>query len=187
MTSLNNRFIFIVFMPNRISPLLLAAWFILLLLFQVTVADSFSLFGIAFCFAYISFLLLLPIETPVLVTLLLGMLLGLVAGLSTQSMGVHAAACVATAFFRSYILRLLRPSSGYESQMRASPTSMGLIWFLRYSIPLLFIHHSLLFVLDNAGFSQFSYLLLRLASSILLTLTVLLLLLYLVEGRIRER
>lgn len=174
-------------MPNRISPLILAAWFILLLLFQVTVADSFSLFEVAFCFAYVSFLILLPLETPILSCLALGMVLGLVAGLSTHSMGVHAAACVATAFSRSYILRLISPSSGYESQMRASPTSMGLIWFLRFSIPMLFIHHSLLFILENAGFSQFTHLLLRIVSSVVLTLTVLLLLLYLVEGRVRER
>jgi hypothetical protein len=174
-------------MPNRISPLLLLAFFLLFLFFQISIADSFSLFNIAFCFVYAGFLILLPIETPTLGVLLWGMILGLLAGLSTQSMGIHAAACVAMAFSRSYMLRLLSPSSGYEGTMRPSPASMGFSWFLRFSLPLLFIHHILLFVLENSGFSQVTYLFSRITSSVLLSFTVLLLLMYLVEGRVRER
>ncbi|MCX8491101.1 MAG: Rod shape-determining protein MreD, partial [Cyclobacteriaceae bacterium] len=61
----------------------------------------------------------------------------------------------------------------------------GLQWFLVYTLPLVFIHHFVLFFVEASGFAMFWYTILKVISSLLFTMTVTLLLQYLSLDRRR--
>ena len=120
-------------------------WRILLLvLLQVMIfsriSPDYGIFIYIGVIIYPIFIILLPIKTPHALAVFLGFIVGLVIDYFYNSIGVHASACVFTAFIRPYILDALAPRTGYTVNQSPSKKSMGINWFLIYSSIILFIH-----------------------------------------------
>jgi hypothetical protein len=133
------------------------------------------LFNTAFCFVYIAFILLLPIETNPLVLMLAGFGLGLLIDIFYDHQGMHAAATVAVAYLRNHWLRGITPQGGYD--VGATPTvgANGIVWFLSYSAPLIVLHHLILFFVDAGGFGLTGLTIAKALASVFFTMLILIL------------
>ena len=93
--------------------------------------------------------------------------------------GMHAAAAVAVAYLRNYWLRAITPQGGYEVGVVPTIANNGLIWFLSYSVPLITVHHIMLFFIEAGGFGYWGLSLGKAFASVLFTSVVLIMQQYL--------
>lgn len=128
---------------------------ILYFLFQVMILKNLVLFGSAFCFLYLFFILLLPIQIKTIPTLLISFFLGIGVDLFYDTMGIHTASLLVIGFIRYRWLQVLVPTGGYDDDLQPSLLNMGFGWFLSYSLPLILIHHSLFFYIESLGTDLF--------------------------------
>jgi hypothetical protein len=145
---------------------------------QIVLFKRLVLFDRAFCLLYVAFILLLPIDTNHLILMLLAFLLGFSIDIFYDSLGLHAMSLVAVAYLRNYWLSAITPQGGYDSGTPPTLAANGLQWFLVYTLPLLFVHHVLLFFVEAGGFHNFWFTMMKVIASLFFTLTVLLLLQY---------
>lgn len=120
--------------------------FFVYIIVQVFFAKDLELFGIAFCFIYVNYLLTLPLNMSRASLLLLGFSLGFVVDIFYDTLGIHSAACVFIAYIRPYVINIT------SSKIEVSELSLrdtGLKWFLTYSFLLVFTHHLFLFMLQQ--------------------------------------
>lgn len=169
---------------NR-GVIILISSFLLYLLLQVIFVRGLVLFNTAFCFVYVAFLLLLPVETSRMVLILIGFGLGFSIDIFYDSLGTHAAASVFIMFIRNSWLNVLTPQGGYDPGSRPSIYLNGFNWFLVYIIPLLLIHHGILFFVEAGGFGLFGFTLLKILGSVILSALVIVLVQYLFPVRSR--
>lgn len=148
--------------------------FSLLMLLQVVLLNHIQWNGYVNPYAYILFLLLLPVEIPKAFLLILGFITGITIDMFGNTGGLHAAACVALAFARPSVLRLLAPRDGYESEIRLSPQSLGVKWFTTYLIFMTTIHHFVLFYLEVFRFSEFFDTLLKVLLNVAISVIIML-------------
>ncbi|TRZ76674.1 MAG: rod shape-determining protein MreD [Bacteroidetes bacterium] len=148
--------------------------FFLLLLLQVLILNNIYLGGFINPYFYVYFILLLPYEIPGGLLLILSFLTGASIDLFTNTLGLNISACLAMAYARPQIIRLI--SSGPDSLIGDSPSlkNQGLKWFLYYSISLILIHHFVLFYLEAFRFSEFIRTFVRMALSGMFTLLLVL-------------
>jgi hypothetical protein len=158
-------------------------YFFLYITLQILLVRNFVLFDVAFCFVYIAFILLLPFEIDAVLLLLFGFGTGLMIDVFYDTLGIHAAACVLTAFVRPWILRFITPRGGYEVGMQLSIRSMGLDWFAPYAFILILIHHLTLFFIEASDISLFFTALLKAFCSAILTWALILITQYLFSSR----
>lgn len=136
--------------------------FIFLLLLQVFVLNKILVHQLVNPYLYMLFILALPFNLPRPVLMLLGLLMGLSLDMFMNTMGMHAAACVLVAYLRPFIINILSPQGGFETtQKTPSMTSMGVSQFLIYAAILVFLHHTVYFLLEVFGFGNPLYLLLK--------------------------
>lgn len=156
--------------------------FFFYLAFQVVILKHAVLFHSAFCFLYIAFLLLLPIETNPLFLMLLGFIAGILVDMFYDSLGLHALATVFIMYLRNTWLARLTPQGGYDSNAIPDLGMNGMQWFLIYLMPLIFVHHALLFFTEVGGFQYFGFTFMKVVYSTLYTTLVILIVQYLFPG-----
>jgi hypothetical protein len=111
-------------------------------------------------------LLLLPFNTPVVAAMSVGFLLGLAVDSFTDTGGMHAAACVLTAYLRPNVLATLLPRHVSEyGEQDPSVKNMGWAPFFTYAAFLLLVHHALFFVLEVWSLRAPGYLALKIFAS----------------------
>jgi hypothetical protein len=93
----------------------------------------------------------------------------------SDTMGIHAAACVFMAFCRPAVLNLVSSRQDYEPGFQPTIRDFGFKWFFSYSLILVIAHHILLFYLEVFSFSEFFQTLLRAVLSIIFTMLLLIL------------
>lgn len=155
------------------------------LLYQVLILQNVVLFHTAFCFLYVLYLLVLPVETNPLVLMVIGFLLGFAVDMFYQSLGLHAFSCVLMMYLRNYWLNSLTPQGGYDATSVPSLSMNGLQWFIVYAMPLIFVHHATLFFMEAGGFGMFWFTLWKVITSMLFTTAVILIAQFLFPGRRR--
>lgn len=153
--------------------------FFVYLLTQTLLLKNFVLFDTAFCFLYIGFILMLPVEIGPLLLMVIAFSMGLGVDLFYDSIGVNAAASVFMAFLRPYWLKVITPRGGYEDVVIPSLKSVDIGWFFTYSLPLIFLHHFALLYIETGGFDMFFFTLVKVFFSTLLTFFILVLSQYL--------
>ncbi|MDJ0364999.1 hypothetical protein QMK33_07525 [Hymenobacter sp. H14-R3] len=141
---------------------------------QVFIVGQLSLFGLGWCFLYLGFILFLPLSTPIALQLLLGFAMGLSMDISYDTGGLHAAAAVLLAYLRPWVLRLLTPRDGYDTQDTVNVHQMGWQWFSVYLLLLVSVHHVVYFFLELGSFQYPLRTLGRVGVSILFTSVALL-------------
>jgi hypothetical protein len=160
--------------------------FFIYLFYQVLILKNIVLFNTAFCFLYVAYLFFLPVETNPLILMFAGLVMGAAIDMFYDSLGLHAFACVFVMYIRTYWLSLITPQGGYNTNDTPSIAIHGLQWFLVYTIPLVFIHHALLFFVEAGGFGMFWFTLWKVLTSTFFTTLVTLIVQYLFpSGRYR--
>jgi hypothetical protein len=162
---------------NR-GTLLHSLYFVLYLLAQVMLFRQLVLFNTAFCFMYVAFILLLPIEANPMLLMVVGFLLGFGIDIFYDSLGLHALSLVLVAYLRNYWLATITPQGGYDAGQGPTLAVNGVQWFMVYTIPLVFVHHAVLFFAEAGGFDIFWYTMSKVITSLLFTMTVILLFQY---------
>ncbi len=156
---------FFIFLPNLIRLHLsidnivkylgIALFFVLI---QVLFVNNINISGLGLTpHLYIVALLLLPFEIQPWLLLVFAFVTGLSVDTFDDTGGVHASALVATAFVRPVILRILSPRDGYESGTKPRVFYFGVVWFARYAVIIVFLHHFLYFYLEVFTFDRFFY------------------------------
>lgn len=143
-------------------------WFVCLVLVQVLIFNKICWFGLATPFVYIYFLLALDQDVSRCHLLLLGFALGLCIDVFSNMWGINAASCVLLAFSRPWLLRMFTSHEEYES-FEPSMAVMGKWAFVCYVLCAVFLHHTMLFLLESFSFVHIGYLLLRILCSLLFT------------------
>ena len=169
---------------SRVSILQIISFFVYLF-YQVLILQNVVLFHTAFCFLYVAYLLLLPVETNPLTLMGIGFAMGFAVDLFYDSLGLHALSCVFIMYIRNYWLNNLTPQGGYDSNDSPTLALNGLQWFLVYAGPLVFLHHTVLFFAEVGGFSMFWFTLWKVITSTLFTLLVILIAQFLFPSRRR--
>ena len=169
---------------SRVGVLQIVSFFIYLF-YQVLILQNVVLFHTAFCFLYVAYLLVLPVETNPLALMGVGFVMGFAVDLFYESIGVHAFACVLIMYLRNYWLNNLTPQGGYNSNDTPSLSLNGLQWFAVYAGPLVLIHHAALFFIEAGGFTLFWFTLWKIITSTFFTLIVILIAQFLFPNRRR--
>lgn len=163
----------------RIEVLNQLGKFIVLIGLQVLVLNHIHLFGYANPFLYLLFVIALPFEIANWLLLVIALGTGLTVDVFTNTLGLHASACLVTAFSRPLVLTIFSPREGYEFGSRPHLQDYGLGWFLPYAGILTLIHHLSLFYLEYFRFSEFFQTFGRALTSTVFTLLLMVMVQYL--------
>lgn len=155
------------------------ASFFLYILLQGLILQNAVLFDRAFSFAYVAFLLCLPVDLSLLGLLIIGFVTGLGVDIFYDSLGMHTASCVFIMFIRNYWLNMITPQGGYDVGSIPSIDLNGWQWFAAYILPMLFIHHAVLLFIEASSFSLVGYTLVKVIMSTIFSAIVIFILQYL--------
>lgn len=156
--------------------------FVVLVLAQVLVVNHIRLGGYVHPYIYIIFVMLLPIHIRGWQLLLLGFLLGLCVDLFTNTPGLHAGATTLMAFCRPALLRLVNGNQKFENIHEPNLDQLGGVWFLRYTLGMVFVHHSALFLLESFSLRLICQVLLRILVSVPVSVFLVMMILYIFKG-----
>lgn len=157
---------------NIISYPLLFAFMVLL---QVLILNNIQLSGYINPYLYIIFILWLPVESNKVLVMLVSFLLGLSIDVFSNTLGMHASACVFLAFCRPYILQFMAPRDGYEGDQVPGIQAFGLSWFITYAAIGVLLHHLFLFYVEVFRWSDFFSTLGRVLASFIFSMLLIIL------------
>jgi len=146
--------------------------FVVLVALQIFLFNNIQLGGYINPYIYILFILILPFNTPKWLLLVAGFFLGFSIDLFSNTIGMHTSATVFLAFLRPFILKIIAPREGYESETFPTVKYYGISWFLKYAVILVLAHHAFLFYIEVFRFSDFFSTLLRVILSSIFSLTM---------------
>lgn len=146
------------------------ARFVGLVLLQILVINNIELNSYINPYVYVSFILLLPINTKAWHVVVISFLTGAVIDAFSSTPGLHIAACNFMGFMRIHYLRATTTKEDMEGKVFPSVSQKGIVWFAVYGFVMIFLHHLLLFFLEIYGFNEFFSTLSRVFLSTLVTL-----------------
>ena len=152
--------------------------FVALVLLQVLIINHIRLGGYVHPCVYIVFVMLLPITIPDWQLLLAGFFLGLCIDMFTGTLGLHAGATTLMAFCRPGIIRLVSGSQKLENVQEPNLNQLGIVWFLRYAICMVLVHHFALYLMESFSFHLIGQVLLRILLSVPVSVFLILMILY---------
>ncbi|MFO7827023.1 MAG: rod shape-determining protein MreD [Bacteroidales bacterium] len=129
--------------------------FILLVFLQVFILNNIQFSGYINPYIYVVFILTLPFEIPKWLLLVLAFIMGITIDIFSHTIGMHSSATVFMAFLRPFVLEIIAPRDGYESETYPQLKYYGGSWFLKYTAILVFAHHLFLFYIEVFRFSDF--------------------------------
>lgn len=148
---------------------------LLIYLIQVLVFRTTTLWDVAACFIYLGFLIQLPFYLPKIAILFITFCFTFAIDIFFDTPGVHTAAALMIMYFRPSIIKILSPQGGYESQDSINIFNMGIQWHTLYAFIMIFIHTTLVFILESIGSFHFGTSLLKIFSTTMFTLIVVML------------
>jgi len=149
------------------------------LLVQVIIFRQLVLFNTTYCFVYVTFILLQPYDTRPVILMLMAFILGIAVDVFYDSLGLHSMSLVCIAYLRKPWLNLIVISGGHEKKIDLQARTKDIFWFIVYAIPLIFIHHFILFFTEVGGFGLFWFTLLKATTSAVFTMTTVLIISFL--------
>jgi hypothetical protein len=148
--------------------------FISLVLVQVLIFNQVQFSGFFNPYVYLLFIILLPLSAPRYLVLILAFLLGLMIDIFSNSLGVHSAATVFTAYVRPLVIRVISNREDDKSDYPGLHQNK-LIWFVNYVLIMVLLHHSILFYLEVYTFANFFNTLYRVLLSSLFSIIIIVL------------
>jgi hypothetical protein len=144
--------------------------FIFFIFLQILVLNNIQFSGYVNPYLYIFIILMLPFATPVWMVMVISLGAGLFIDMFSDSMGLHAAACVMMGYSRSFILKLFSPRDGYDTSTEPTLHYLGASWYFSYSLLLVLIHHFTFFFLEAYSADELLFTLSRMSLSLVFTL-----------------
>lgn len=129
----------------------------LLILLQVGILNNIGLWGLINPFVYIFFILMLPLSTPRALLMLLAFGTGFMMDIASNTGGLHAAACTFIGFIRPWWVKSVFEKNKYIDLKNFRIEDIDTPSFLIYGSLLIFVHHSLLYIVEAAEFSLILY------------------------------
>jgi uncharacterized membrane protein len=148
--------------------------FIVLVLLQVGLLKNIGYYNLVSPFPYILFILLLPFRINNFFLYLLAFLTGLTIDAFYDSIGVHAAACIALAWFRIFFHSITLDIDDQESSKTPSWGNMGFKWFVTYVTFGTITHHLALFFVEVFSFENIGNTLMSILLSSIFTIILIL-------------
>lgn len=146
--------------------------FVILVLLQVLLLNRIAVFGLAVPILYIYFLIKLPYGRNRFYVIVLGFLLGIVIDIFLNTPGMNAAATTITATLRSMVLNLFYPKNEYEELVPGIHTSTAA--FVKFTVMMVLLHQTLLFFIEAFTLFNLTSTLIRIGSSSILTIVLIL-------------
>ncbi len=143
-------------------------YFVILILVQVLLLNNIYFFRVAIPFLYIYFILKLPVGVSRVSMLILSFITGLTIDAFSNSPGLHAAACTFIGFVREYVINLYLDKD-LLPDLPPSFKTFGVGGFFRYTLTLVILHHTALFMAESFSFFDPVFLFVRLLASVILT------------------
>lgn len=160
--------------------------FVVLVLLQVLVINHIRLGGYVHPYIYMIFIMLLPFSAPKWQLLVLGFALGLTVDLFTGTLGLHAGATTLMAFCRPSIIKLVSGNQKFENITEPNLGQLGGIWFFRYALCMVFIHHLALFFLESFSFRLIGQVMLRILLSVPVSIFLIMMILFIFKTEKRR-
>ena len=146
--------------------------FVILILLQVLLLNRIAVFGLAVPILYIYFLIKLPYGRNRFYVIVSGFLLGIVIDIFLNTPGMNAAATTITATLRSMVLNLFYPKNEYEDLVPGIHTSTAA--FVKFTVMMVLLHQTLLFFIEAFTLFNLTSTLIRIGSSSILTIVLIL-------------
>jgi rod shape-determining protein MreD len=156
--------------------------FFLLLLAQLLIFSNVNFSSFINPYIFPLFILLLPFETPRWLLMLLGFFAGLALDVFLGSTGMHAAAGVLIGYLRPFLISIITPK-GTEFEISPNVYAQGLTWFVVYLGVATTIYLSFYFLMEEATFLNFFFLLIKIILSVIMSVTFMLIFLYLFSSK----
>jgi rod shape-determining protein MreD len=134
----------------------------------VYLLNNIRLFGIATLFLYVYVIIKVPINVTRSKMIIISFLLGLIMDMFTNTLGMHAAACVLAGFFREPLMKAYTEREMLEEGV---PSSQRLGWnaYIKIVLSVVILHHVTLFLIESLSLFDPLFLLLRIVASVILT------------------
>ena len=151
--------------------------FILLILVQVFVLDNIHLHFLITPYLYFLFILWMPFQLNRSWQMVLAFILGFTLDSFRHNPGFHASACVLIAFIRPYLINILIPQEGADTNYEEpSVKSMGGgLQYMVYVGILTIVHHAWLFLLEAWQLGDFWYFVVKTLTSTVISMVLILL------------
>ncbi|MBK8625032.1 MAG: hypothetical protein IPN86_05575 [Saprospiraceae bacterium] len=161
--------------------------FVFIFLVQVMVFKqvTFSLGGLAYIhfIIYPLAILLMPIKTPRGVLLLSAFVMGLALDMFYDSVGIHAATLVFTAYIRNIVIALLEPYDGYNMSDVPTIKNLGIGWVVSYLSITLLIHIFVYFSIEAFSYVFFFEIFLNTIFSFIVSFIVILVAQFIIQTK----
>ncbi len=149
-------------------------WFLLYMALQILVLRNLVLFDYGFCFIYVAGILLVPAHYNSTLLIILSFITGIILDFFYNTFGLHAAATVLVAYLRPFWIHLHLEFKDSERDEISLP-NLRLGRFVTFLLPLIFIHHLVLFMVELSHLGLIWQALGRIIASSFLTLVAILL------------
>jgi hypothetical protein len=155
------------------------ARFILLLAAQVLIFNNMNFLGYINPYPYILFIILYPVNGNKYGLLLSSFLLGIILDMFCNSGGVHAASCLALAYYRPYIFKFsFGLSYEYQTVRLNDILTPERFSFILFSV---ILHHFAMFLLEVFRLNFLFEILLKTILSTLFTLIICIIIIYIIK------
>ncbi|MDH5608733.1 MAG: hypothetical protein OEY56_04585 [Cyclobacteriaceae bacterium] len=138
---------------SRINYRIIIGYFLVFVLAQLPLLYKYVLFESVIGFFYIGFLLFLPFGLRPFLKLSIGFFIGLLIDMFTNTPGMHAAASTLLMFVRDFWL--VTSTGEPDDSSEISVYTLGLKGLVAYVLPLVFIHHLVLFSIEHGSMHAF--------------------------------
>ena len=153
--------------------------FVLLLSVQIIIFNNMNFLGYISPFPYMLFIILYPVNSNKTGLLLASFLLGFVMDIFSNSGGIHAAACIVLAYYRTYLFKFsFGLSYEYQTVRLNDVLTPERFSFILFAV---LIHHFVLFVFEAFQISFFWDILIRTLLSTLFTIIICIIIIYLIK------
>lgn len=124
--------------------------FFIYIVLQVALLNKMVIANLAFCFFYVGFLIYLPFNISRITLLICGFLIGFIIDIFGDTYGVHMIACTFLMFIKPYWQQASLGDMG-ELTGFISMKGVSIIRLMVYTLPLLFLHHLIILIIDSIG------------------------------------
>jgi len=150
------------------------ARFILLMLIQVLVLNNVQFLGFINPYIYVLFIISLPVKTPRWFSLILAFALGITMDIFTNTLGLHAFACVLVAFLRNPLIKIFALNEDNIDFTPSFSTFRTKADYVKYVFIIVLIHHFTLYYMEVFSFVNFWTTAYRALISSLITISIIL-------------
>lgn len=145
--------------------------YVVVMLLQVLLFNQLQLWGVCHPYIYVLCLLMMPITLPHSVDMVIGALAGLVMDVFCNSLGIHMASCILLMFIRPYLIgAIVNDKDRLNEQI--SLHAIGMEAMLKYTIILVLVHHSVVFILAAWSWHHIGFVLLETLVSSIVTISI---------------